>query len=217
MTLLQPESTIIFLCDVQTKFRPAIHGYDQVIVTANKMLKIAKLVGCEVIATTQNAKGPTISNANLSPLVHSHPASGLGPTDPAIDLPAIGNLLVATVDKTRFSMLTEDVEHILYSRSNIKNVILMGIETHVCVLQTALQLLHAPEPLRVYILYDGVASSHPTEMSIAIDRLRAEGAVITTSESAGFELVGDARKPYFREFSKIIKEFKLAGQVEGKM
>ncbi|KAF8894313.1 Isochorismatase-like protein [Mucidula mucida] len=186
MTLLQPESTIIFLCDVQTKFRPAIHGYDQVILTANKMLKIAKLVGCEVLVTTQNAKG-------------------LGPTDPAIDLPSLGDLLVATIDKTRFSMLTEDVEHILYTRSTIKNVILLGIEAHVCVLQTALQLLHAPEPLRVYILHDGVASSHPMEMSIAIDRLRAEGAVITTSESAGFELVGDARKPYFREFSKIIR------------
>ncbi|KAK0467754.1 Isochorismatase-like protein [Desarmillaria tabescens] len=162
---IRPESTIIFICDMQNKFRPAIHGYDQVVPTVNKMLKIAKIVGCEVLVTTQNCKA-------------------LGPTDPAIDLVSLGSLHVGTADKTLFSMLTPEVNNVLLSRPHIKTVVLMGIEAHICILQTALGLLEGHK-FKVYILADGVASSHPTEMNIALDRLRHEGVVVSTSESSG--------------------------------
>ncbi|KAK0191511.1 Isochorismatase-like protein [Armillaria mellea] len=213
---IHPESSIIFICDMQNKFRPAIHGYDQVIPTVNKMLKIAKIVGCEVLVTTQNSRA-------------------LGPTDPAIDLESLGSLHVGTADKTLFSMLTPEVKDVLLSRPHIKTVILMGIEVslnllppktstyhsvqaHICILQTALGLLDPTggHNLKVYVLADGVASSHPTEMNIALDRLRHEGAVVSTSESAAFELIGDAKVEGFKAFSKVIKENKLPAVV-GKM
>ncbi|PBK73205.1 Isochorismatase hydrolase [Armillaria solidipes] len=196
---IRPESTIIFICDMQNKFRPAIHGYDQVIPTVNKMLKIAKIVGCEVLVTTQNSRA-------------------LGPTDPAIDLESLGSLHVGTADKTLFSMLTPEVKDVLLSRPHIKTVVLMGIEAHICILQTALGLLDPTggHNLKVYVLADGVASSHPTEMNIALDRLRHEGAVVSTSESAAFELIGDAKVEGFKAFSKVIKESKLPA-VGGKM
>ncbi len=161
--------------------------------------------------------------------------AALGPTDPAIDLESLGSLHVGTADKTLFSMLTPEVKDVLLSRPHIKTVILMGIEVspnllppkistyhsvqaHICILQTALGLLDPTggHNLKVYVLADGVASSHPTEMNIALDRLRHEGAVVSTSESAAFELIGDAKVEGFKAFSKVIKESKLPA-VGGKM
>ncbi len=69
-------------------------------------------------------------------------------------------------------------------------IAIVGIEAHVCVTQTTIDLLKAGH--KVYILADGVGSVHPQEVRIALDRLRSEGAVITTSESWLFEVMGDA-------------------------
>lgn len=75
-------------------------------------------------------------------------------------------------------------------RKERHEIAIVGIEAHVCVTQTTLDLLNAGH--RVYILADGVGSVHPQEVRIALDRLRSEGAVITTSESWLFEVMGDA-------------------------
>jgi nicotinamidase-related amidase len=66
----------------------------------------------------------------------------------------------------------------------------MHIESHICVTQTALDLLANGH--RVYVLADGVSSCNPQEVPIALDRLRREGAVVTTSESFLFECMGNA-------------------------
>lgn len=90
-------------------------------------------------------------------------------------------------------------------------VILVGIESHICVTQTTLDLLaaghkvisssplHSLPPIsltkktQVYILADGISSCNPQEIPIALSRLRAAGAIITTSESIIYEIMGDAR------------------------
>lgn len=69
-------------------------------------------------------------------------------------------------------------------------VAIVGIETHICVTQTALDLL--TEGHRVYIIADGVSSCNEGERSIALERLRAEGAIVTTSESWLYECMGDS-------------------------
>lgn len=70
---------------------------------------------------------------------------------------------------------------------------IVGIETHICVTQTTLDALR--EGHKVYVLADGVSSCNKQEISIALDRLRREGAVITTSESFLYECMGDADIP----------------------
>ncbi len=72
-------------------------------------------------------------------------------------------------------------------------IAVVGIEAHVCVTQTVLDLLTHGH--KVYILADGVSSSHPGEASTALERLRSAGAVVTTSESWLFEVMGDADIP----------------------
>lgn len=69
-------------------------------------------------------------------------------------------------------------------------VAIVGIETHICVTQTALDLL--TEGHRVYIIADGVSSCNEGERGIALERLRAEGAIATTSESWLYECMGDS-------------------------
>ena len=83
--------------------------------------------------------------------------------------------------------------------------IIVGIESHICVTQTALDLL--AEGHRVYVLADGVSSCNPEEVPIALARLRSEGVVVTSSESFLYECMGDAGIGEFKEMSRLVKEF----------
>jgi hypothetical protein len=85
-------------------------------------------------------------------------------------------------------------------------VLLVGIETHICVTQTALDLLSTGH--KVYVLADGVSSCNSGERGVALARLAREGCTVTTSESVLFELVGDAAGKGFKEVSKLIRDTK---------
>lgn len=80
----------------------------------------------------------------------------------------------------------------------------MGIESHICVTQTTLDLLKNGH--KVYILADGVSSCNPQEVPIALDRMRSAGAVVTTSESFLYECMGDACIPEFKAIAGLVKE-----------
>ncbi|KAK3062410.1 hypothetical protein LTR53_019381, partial [Teratosphaeriaceae sp. CCFEE 6253] len=87
-------------------------------------------------------------------------------------------------------------------------VVVVGIESHICVTQTTLDLLKAGH--KVYVLADGVSSCNPQEVPIALARLRAEGAVVTTSESWLYECMGDAGIGEFKGMAGVVKEFSKA-------
>ncbi|KAG6833633.1 hypothetical protein H0H87_004260 [Tephrocybe sp. NHM501043] len=133
----------------------------------------------------------------------------LGPLDPAIDLNVLGNLHLGTFDKTSFSMITPDIQNLLLARPHITNVVLFGIEAHICVLQTALALRRPTfraEPYTTYVIADAISSHNPWEVPIVLQRLAQEGTFVSTSESIGFQLIGDAKHPKFKAFSALIKE-----------
>lgn len=151
----------------------------------------------------------------------------LGPTDPAVNLDSLGALHVGTYDKTLFSMLTTEVLDFLSTRPDAKSIALMGIESHICVLQTALALNTLPKKYTTYVLADAVSSSNPAEVPLALlvhiifvdpyltiplfrAQMRAAGVIVTTSESLAFQLIHDASTPEFKAFSNIIKEEKEA-------
>ncbi|KAG2148059.1 Isochorismatase-like protein [Suillus clintonianus] len=184
---LVPEETVFFLCDVQTRFKNVIFGIDELVLTINKMLKVAKVLEIPVVVTEQNPKG-------------------LGNSIPDIDLPSLGPLLVATIAKGLFSMLTPEVKALLHERPHIKSVVLFGIESQVCVLQSALDLIEAG--YNVHVIADGVSSSNKEEIPFALERIRQSGGYITTSESAAFQLQRDAGLPGFKLFSNVMKEEK---------
>ena len=84
--------------------------------------------------------------------------------------------------------------------------VIVGIESHICVTQTCLDLLAGGH--KAYVLADGVSSCNKEEVKVALDRLRAEGVVVTTSEGWLYECMGDAEIVEFREISRLVREWK---------
>jgi isochorismate hydrolase len=149
------------------------------------MLRAANALNIPVYITTQNR-------------------AKLGTTVSELSQHLSGPNIRADVDKTLFSMITPEIENLLPATP--LDVIIVGIETHICVTQTTLDLLERGH--RVYILVDGVSSMNSEERGIAISRLRDAGAIITSSESILFEIIGDAGHEGFRTVSGLVKETK---------
>lgn len=152
------------------------------------MLRAASTLQIPVFITTQNR-------------------AKLGNTVPELQQHLNGPHIRADVDKTLFSMITPDIEKLLPAPGSTPlDVIIVGLETHICVTQTTLDLLERGH--RVYILVDGVSSINPEERGVALARLRDAGAVVTSSESVLFEILGDASHEAFRAVSGLVKETK---------
>ncbi|KAI9803281.1 MAG: hypothetical protein M1825_002072, partial [Sarcosagium campestre] len=137
------------------------------IATARKLIKASEILSIPIHATTQSA-------------------SKLGPLCADLELPTS----VTPVDKTKFSMVVGSVQDALVPGKVPCDVAIVGIETHICVTQTALDLLGMGH--RVYIIADGVSSCNAGEIPVALRRLEREGARVVTSEGWLYECMGDA-------------------------
>lgn len=156
------------------------------VLTTQKVLRAAQALQIPIYTTTQNA-------ARLGPLVPE--------LTPLLEGPNVR----AQADKTLFSMWLPALTSALEQQPPHKaDIVLVGIESHICITQTALDALKAGH--RVYVLADGVSSCNKEEVPIALARLRAEGAVVTTSESWLYEFVGDAGAPEFKKLIGIVKD-----------
>jgi len=124
---------------------------------------------------------------------------GLGPTE--ADLLSLSPSSVA-IEKTCFSCADSDEFMMSLRTSSRRKVILTGMETHICVLQTALAL--QSQGFQVFVVGDGVCSRTMKNQDNALQRLRQAGVIITNTESVLFEWLADAKHPEFRTLSKLI-------------
>lgn len=99
-------------------------------------------------------------------------------------------------------MLTDEVREELAQHPAVKSVLLCGIEAHVCVQGTCLQLLD--RGFEVHVIADAVSSRSQTDRMFALERMRSAGAFVTTCESALLALVSDSASPNFRSVQKLI-------------
>lgn len=182
---LTPSNTALLVCDVQERFRPLIHKMETVINTTKFMTSLAKVMDFPIVATQQYTKvfGPTVSDAFADPR-------------------DIGTLC-PVFEKKKFSMLTEECSEHLKSL-NKTSYLLVGIEAHVCLQQTALDLLE--EGHDVHIIADGVSSQQSFDREMALRRMESSGAWLTTAQSAAFMLMGSADHPNFKAVSKLVKD-----------
>jgi nicotinamidase-related amidase len=177
---MSSEDTGLLVIDVQEKLIPLIPTAERMIRNVSFLVDAAGKLGMTVQATEQYPKG-------------------LGAT-----VSALAAKLPPRPEKMAFSCcaIPEVVEG--FRRAGCPRVLLAGIETHVCVQQTALDLLSLD--FRVYIAVDAVASRAAADHDWALRRLERAGAVLTTSESAVFEWVGVAGTSQFKEISRLVQE-----------
>ncbi|KYO20622.1 isochorismatase domain-containing protein 1 [Alligator mississippiensis] len=177
---LTPSSTVFFCCDMQERFRPAIKYFGDIISVGQRLLQGARVLGIPVIVTEQYPKG-------------------LGSTVQEIDL--TGAKLV--LPKTKFSMVLPEVEAALVEIPGVRSVVLFGVETHVCIQQTALELIG--RGLEVHIVADATSSRSMMDRMFALERLAHTGIIVTTSEAILLQLVADKEHPKFKEIQNLIK------------
>jgi nicotinamidase-related amidase len=177
---MSPADTGLLVIDVQEKLLPVIHGADRMVKNIAFLIDGAKLLGLPVQVTEQYPKGLGRTVAEL--------ASRLPPAP----------------EKVGFSCCAIPAVVSNFRQAGRPKLLLAGIETHVCVQQTALDLLALD--FRVYIAADAVGCRYPIDGEYALRRLERAGCILTTAESAVFEWTGGADHPQFKAMSKLVQE-----------
>lgn len=177
---LEREDSVLLIIDIQERLAPVMKYKDQVINNSLILINAAKEMNFPVIATEQYPKG-------------------LGSTVPELrDLIGEDNIF----SKISFTAYTDEVKQVLRSLGR-KKVIITGMETHVCVFQTARDLIN--DGYQVYLVSDGVASRTKENFLNGLDLMKSLGAVITNTETAVFDLLKVSGTPEFKLISKMIK------------
>jgi nicotinamidase-related amidase len=180
-SLLRKDDALLLIIDIQTKLLKVIFEKERLVSACTKLIQAARLLEVPMVMTEQYPKG-------------------MGPTDPQI-MEILED--VAAIEKLSFSCCgAEDFSQKIAGLGR-KQIVIIGIEAHVCVLQTVHDLLH--QGYSVYVPYDAVSSRKKDDYANALDRMRQAGAVIGSAESAVFELVERAGTPLFKSVSKLIK------------
>jgi nicotinamidase-related amidase len=172
--------TALLVVDVQDKLLQLIPNQASMVRNIAFLIDGARLLNMPVAATEQYPKG-------------------LGPTTAEL-----ARRLPERPDKTAFSCCAVPSVVEGFRRAARPKVLLAGIEAHVCVLHTALDLLALD--FRVYIAVDAVGSRFAIDQEVALRRLEQVGAILTTTETALFEWVGGASHPQFRAISQLVQQ-----------
>jgi nicotinamidase-related amidase len=177
---LKVEDTALLVVDIQEKLLPKIMQAGEVLRNASFLVNAAKALGVPVIATEQYPKG-------------------LGPT-----VEPIRGLLTTVWEKKTFSAVGEGgALDFLKSDARIK-VVVLGIEAHICVMQTVLDLLN--QGFHVFVCVDAVSSRYAIDVKIALKRMQQAGAILVTAETCVYEWLETAANPAFREISAMVQE-----------
>jgi nicotinamidase-related amidase len=179
-TQLSATDTAVLVIDVQEKLISKIFDHVALVRNIAFLLDAAKLLAVPAQATEQYPRG-------------------LGPT-----VPELAKYFPERPEKVAFSScaVPSVIENL--HRSARPKVVLAGIETHVCVLNTALDLLALD--FRVYLAADALGARYRIDHDTALRRLEQAGAILTTTEGCVFEWTGGSKHPRFKEISVLVQE-----------
>lgn len=179
--ILDRNKTALLIIDIQEKILSVMQQPETVINNTIKLIRGFKILGAPIYFTEQYPRG-------------------LGPTNSEI----AGELAGLTpIQKMSFSCCGAENLFSELKEKNIQQVVVAGIETHVCVQQTVLDLLE--NNFQVNLIADAVSSRHLIDHETAIKRMQSHNAEITTTESALFEILGVSGTDEFKAISRIIK------------
>lgn len=178
--LMSRNDTALLVVDMQEKLLRLMAGHQRVIWNARRLVDGAKLLGLPFAATEQYPQG-------------------LGPTVPEL-AERIGSLPAKVMFSCRECQGVFDD----FRQRGIGKILICGIEAHVCVQQTALDLL--ADGYRVYLAVDAIGARHEIDYTTALRRLESSGATLTTTEAALFEWCEAAGTPEFKQISALVRE-----------
>ncbi len=183
--LCRANDSLLVVIDVQERLIEAMpkNVAYKVIQRSALLLEAANILGIPVVATEQYPKG-------------------LGKTEEELTL--LWGRGTRHIEKTCFSCCGEDAFTKSVQSSHKRQVILAGMETHVCVLQTAFELQR--DGLEVFVVEDAVCSRDKHHHKNALQRLRQAGIIVSNSESVLFEWLGDASHKHFKQISGLLKD-----------
>ena len=180
---LVAEQSALILVDIQEKLLPPIFNKDQLVRNSQLLLRLARILNLPVLATTQYAKG-------------------LGPT-----VPEIASLLPSgeVMDKTAFSCFGSDrfCSAVRALPGNRNTLVVCGMETHICVLQTVLGALD--QGYLVHVASDAVGSRAEWNWQVGLRRMEAAGALISSTETVIYELLQSSSSHAFKEMLQYLK------------
>jgi nicotinamidase-related amidase len=177
---LDAKRAALVVVDVQEGFRPAIPGFDRIAAATATMVRGVAAMDVPIVVTEQYPKGlgPTV------PEVAEHLPDGVEP-----------------LAKTVFSAASADG----FALGGREQAIVCGIEAHVCVNQTVLELLDGG--LEVHVVTDAVGSRSPADRELGIAKAERAGAWPTSVETALFELLGEAGSDRFKQVQGLVLEY----------
>ena len=178
--LLDAEDGLLFIVDIQARLAPAMTDPQATIARAAILLAAAERLAVPIVVSEQYPQG-------------------LGHTDGRLPLPAAARIF----PKTSFSASRDPAIRAHLESLGRRQVVLCGMETHVCVLQTALDL--AGRGFRPAVVADAVASRLPERKERGLARMAAAGVAVVDSEMVVFEWLEAAGTPAFKELSRLIR------------
>ena len=178
----RPEECTLAVIDIQEKLLPPIWEKERMVRNSQLLIRMAKVMNLPVLVSTQYAKG-------------------LGAT-----VPEIASLLPDTkvIDKLEFGCFgSGDYCSAVGKLANRNTLLLCGMETHICVMQTALGALN--QGMNVHVAADAVSSRAELNWKVGLGRMQAAGAVISSTEMMLYELMGKSGTAQFKEMLQYIK------------
>ena len=177
-TLLEREESLLVIIDVQERLLPAMAHREAVAENVRRLIAFCDIIGLPVIVTEQEKLGPTV--LDLSHLEQT----------------------VKPISKVAFNCFLCDEFADAIHRSGRKTLILTGLEAHICVAQTA---LYAVPEFKVHTVRDAISSRTIDNWSTAVERMRANGVTITSTEMVIYELLKQAGTAEFRATLALVK------------
>lgn len=176
--MIKEQDSFVLVIDIQSKLAPAIAQTDDIIAANQWLLSVATELAIPVLFTEQYPQG-------------------LGHTVPEL---SAWQTPQNTFTKSHFSAWQTHAIQSAISQLNRKQVIVTGTESHVCVLQTVLDLCHAG--YQVYVVEEAVGSRKATSKNLAVARMRQAGAQIVNNEMVAFEWLHDSATERFKHISR---------------
>lgn len=187
-TVIHGNQLVVVVVDVQERLATAMERRDEVESAVALLAGAAGVLGAPLIVTRQNPEGLGDLTPRVAEAVAAAEASGTK---------------VSRVDKMHFCCGSELAFGDALVATGRRHIVIAGMETHICVAQTALAL-HSIGML-VHVLADGCCSRRARDHDVALDRLRAAGVTVTTAEAAIYEALGRAGTDEFRAVLRLVK------------